>query len=95
MAPLSIWLGAAAVLLTAQSSWAERGADGQVNIIYWQAPSILNPYLSGGLKEIEAASLVLEPLARYDQTGALVPWLVDVVPTLENGGVSEDLTSIT
>ena len=79
----------------ATSAAAERGRDGQVSIIYWQAPSILNPYLSGGIKEMEAASLVLEPLARYDETGTIVPWLVDEVPTLENGGVSEDLMSIT
>ena len=40
----------------------ERGRDGAVGIIYWQAPSILNAYLSGGTKDIEAASLVTEPL---------------------------------
>jgi len=73
----------------------ERGRDGDVKIIYWQAPSILNPYLSGGTKDIEAASLVIEPLARYNETGALVPWLAENVPTVANGGVSEDLTSIT
>ncbi len=73
----------------------ERGRDGNVSIIYWQAPSILNPFLSGGTKDIEAASMIIEPLARYNQDGALVPWLVDEVPTVENGGVSEDLTSIT
>ena len=52
---------------------AERGKDGQLNLLYWQAPSIINAYLSGGTKDIEAASLVLEPLARYDETGAMVP----------------------
>ncbi|MEM9425210.1 MAG: peptide ABC transporter substrate-binding protein [Pseudomonadota bacterium] len=72
-----------------------RGRDGDVKIIYWQAPSILNPYLSGGTKDIEAASLVVEPLARFDSSGTIVPWLVDEIPTVENGGVSEDLTSIT
>ncbi|MEL6600196.1 MAG: peptide ABC transporter substrate-binding protein [Pseudomonadota bacterium] len=74
---------------------AERGADGNLNIIYWQAPSILNPYLSGGTKEVEAASLVIEPLARYNQDGEMVPYLVDEIPTVENGGVAEDLKSIT
>lgn len=86
---------AAVSLSTASFASAERGRDGQVNILYWQAPSILNPYLSGGIKELEAASLVLEPLARYDETGTIVPWLVDDVPTLENGGVAEDMMSIT
>jgi peptide/nickel transport system substrate-binding protein len=72
-----------------------RGRDGEVKIIYWQAPSIMTPYLSGGTKDLEAASLVIEPLARYNDDGDLVPWLVDTVPTVENGGVSEDLTQIT
>ena len=73
----------------------ERGRDGEVKIIYWQAPSILNPFLSGGTKDIEAASLVIEPLARFNSSGELTAWLVDEVPTVANGGVSEDLTSIT
>lgn len=66
-----------------------------INILYWQAPSSLNMYLSGGTKEIDAASLIWEPLARYDENGNLVPWLAEEIPTLENGGVSEDLTTIT
>ncbi|MEO1140068.1 MAG: peptide ABC transporter substrate-binding protein [Pseudomonadota bacterium] len=86
---------ASAVWILASTAQAERSADGQVNVIYWQAPSIMNPYLSGGTKDLEAASLVVEPLARYDETGAIVPWLVDDVPTVENGGVADDLTSIT
>ncbi|MFN3614499.1 MAG: peptide ABC transporter substrate-binding protein [Rubrimonas sp.] len=84
-----------AALLTAGAAQAERGADGQLNILYWQAVSILNPYLSGGTKDIEGSSLVIEPLARYDEAGNMVPWLVEEIPTLENGGVSEDLTTIT
>ena len=70
-------------------------SEDTVNILFWQAASSLNMYLSGGTKEFEAAALVIEPLARYDSDGVMVPWLVDEVPTVENGGVSEDLTSIT
>ncbi|MCB1406359.1 MAG: peptide ABC transporter substrate-binding protein, partial [Rhodobacteraceae bacterium] len=89
-------LGAAATLaMMPVSAMAERGDSGHLNLIYWQAPSIMNPYLSGGTKEQEASSIVLEPLARYDENGVLVPWLVDEIPTVENGGVSEDLMSIT
>jgi len=86
---------AAAAVALAPAAFAERASDGDVKIIYWQAPSILNPFLSGGTKDIEAASMIIEPLARYDETGTLVPWLVEEVPTVANGGVSEDLTSIT
>lgn len=81
--------------LLASLGFAQRGADGDLTILYWQAASTLNPYLSGGTKDIEAGSLILEPLARYDETGMMVPWLVDEIPTVENGGVSEDLMSIT
>ncbi|CUH85662.1 peptide ABC transporter substrate-binding protein [Thalassovita mediterranea] len=91
----TLMLGAVAATTLAPAAIAERGADGHVNIIYWQAPSILNPYLSSGTKEIEAASLVIEPLGRYDPTGALIPYLAEEIPTLENGGVSEDLKTIT
>ncbi len=91
----TLMLGAAAAFVMAPAAMAERGADGHVNIIYWQAPSILNPYLSGGTKDIEAASLTIEPLARYDETGKMVPYLAAEIPTVANGGVSEDLTSIT
>ena len=66
-----------------------------VNILYWQAVSTMNPYLSGGTKEIEAASLVLEPLANYDDNGEMVPVLAAEIPTRENGGVAEDMRSIT
>ncbi|WP_179380326.1 peptide ABC transporter substrate-binding protein [Jannaschia marina] len=84
-----------APLAHADGHEGERGRDGQVNIIYWQAPSTMNPFLSGGTKDVEAGSLVVEPLARFDETGTIQPWLVDEIPTVENGGVSEDLTQIT
>ncbi|QPM89252.1 peptide ABC transporter substrate-binding protein [Pseudooceanicola algae] len=91
----TILLGAAATVALAPAAMAERGADGHVNIIYWQAPSILNPYLSSGTKDIESSSLILEPLARFDEKGGLVPYLAEEIPTVGNGGVSEDLTTIT
>ena len=85
----------AAVLAFASAAVAERGTDGQLKMLYWQAPSILNPFLSGGTKDIHAASLVLEPLARYDENGEMVPALATEIPTVENGGVSTDLLAIT
>jgi peptide/nickel transport system substrate-binding protein len=91
----SLLLGATALVLAPAAALAERGSSGHLNIIYWQAPSTLNPYLSGGTKEIESSSLILESLARFNQDGNIVPWLAESVPTVENGGISEDLTSIT
>ncbi|MEM9100274.1 MAG: peptide ABC transporter substrate-binding protein [Pseudomonadota bacterium] len=87
--------GTALAAFLASPALAERGEDGQLNIIYWQAPSTQNPYLSGGTKELESASLVLEPLANYDPAGNMLPTLAAEIPTLENGGISEDLKSIT
>lgn len=72
-----------------------RGTDGTVNLLYWQAVSIVNPYLSSGTKDYHAGSIVLEPLFNYNPDGELVPVLAQEIPTLENGGISEDLTSIT
>lgn len=91
----TLMLGAAAAIALAPAAFAERASDGDVKIIYWQAPSILNPFLSGGTKDVESSSMIIEPLARYNEMGELVPWLVDEIPTVANGGVSEDLTQIT
>ena len=69
--------------------------DDTLTLLFWQDPSIANPYLSRGNKDTEAAALVLEPLATYDENGELVPRLAASIPTAENGGVSEDRTTIT
>ena len=95
MKALLVTLIAMTATLAAGAAEAQRGRDGHLDIVYWQAPSILNPYLSGGTKDEEAASLVLEPLARYDDSGNLVAWLAEKVPTPANGGVSPDLRRIT
>lgn len=97
MQKLRILLAAsvASVALAGTPALAERGTDGDLKILFWQAVSTLNPYLSGGTKEVYSASMVIEPLARYDETGTLVPMLAAEIPTVENGGVAADLKSIT
>lgn len=64
-------------------------------ILYWQAASLPGPYLTGGTKDQDAGAITLEPLMNIDPEGNLVPKLVTEVPTVENGGISEDLTTIT
>ncbi|MDE3238991.1 MAG: peptide ABC transporter substrate-binding protein [Paracoccaceae bacterium] len=91
----SLMLGAAALLAAAPAFGAGRGSDGQLNLLYWQAPSIMNPYLSSGTKDLEASSIVIEPLARYNPKGEMIPYLAADIPTVANGGVSKDLMSIT
>jgi len=88
-------LGAAAIIGFGTAAMAERGTDGNVNVLYWQAPSTLNPYLSSGTKDVEAASLVLEGFAGFDQNGEVIARLAVDVPTVANGGITEDLKQIT
>ncbi len=88
-------MGAVACFGMASAALAERGADGNVNVLYWQAVSIMNPYLSSGTKDVEASSLVLEPLAGFDEKGNVFARLAAEIPSTENGGISADLTQIT
>ena len=91
------WLFGLAMLLVALvvgSCGDGRDPEG-LTILYWQAPSIANPYLTGGTKDIDAATLVLEPLANYDADAELAPRLAEAIPTVANGGVSGDGTAIT
>lgn len=74
---------------------ATRGSDGTLSLFYWQAPTILNPYLSPSVKDQAASRLVYEPLASFDAEGTLVPFLAAEVPTLENGDVAGDGRSVT
>ena len=68
---------------------------GTLTILYWQAASLPNPYLSGGGKDVDAAAITLEPLANLNEAGEFALKLAAEVPTLENGGISADLTTIT
>ncbi|MEM8922529.1 MAG: peptide ABC transporter substrate-binding protein [Actinomycetota bacterium] len=77
------------------SSGAEAGSGGELLLLQWQAPSQANGLLSSGTKDILAASLVNEPLARFDPAGVIQPTLAAEIPTVENGGVAADFTSIT
>ncbi|MDJ0961793.1 MAG: peptide ABC transporter substrate-binding protein [Acidimicrobiia bacterium] len=80
---------------TAAPSGGEAGQGGELLLLQWQAATHLNPYTGTGTKDIQAASLVIEPLVEYDGNGNLTPSLVTEIPTLANGGQSEDLTQLT
>ncbi len=56
---------------------------------------MLNTHLATGTKDFDASRLILEPLAAIGPDGQPVPLLVEEIPTIENGGIAEDLTSIT
>jgi len=71
------------------------GDSDTLRLLYWQAPTILNPHLSTGFKDSEASRITLEPLASFDNNGEMVPFLAAEIPTLENGGLAEDGRSVT
>ncbi|HUG15432.1 MAG TPA: peptide ABC transporter substrate-binding protein [Thermomicrobiales bacterium] len=74
---------------------ATRGGDGLLRILWWQAPTVLNGHLSVAGKDIGAIHICMEPLAYFNSDGTLTPVLAAEVPSVENGGVAEDLTSVT
>lgn len=73
----------------------ERGAGGQLGVLSVQAASGLSVHNATGGKDISAGSVISEALLQYDGDGALVPVLVNEVPTLENGLLAEDLSTVT
>jgi peptide/nickel transport system substrate-binding protein len=73
----------------------QRGAGGELKILQWQAATHLSNLVSQGTKDSLAASLITEALLSYAQDGTLLPNLVTEVPSVENGGVSQDLKTVT
>ena len=94
VALVALLAACAAPAATDTAAPAERDPK-ELVILYWQAASIPNAYLSGGTKDIDASAITLEPLASVDPDGLFVPRLAAEIPTLENGGVSEDGLTIT
>jgi peptide/nickel transport system substrate-binding protein len=86
---------AAAELPASGTENQERGAGGELKIIQWQAPSQLNGMVATGDKDNLAALFVSESLMVRNADGNLVPVLVTEVPSVENGLLAEDLTSVT
>lgn len=85
----------ALLLLLAACNPFESSEDRVLTILYWQAPTLPGPYQAGGYKDRDAGAITLEPLASYDPAGVLVPRLAASIPTVANGGLSEDGMSIT
>ncbi|HEV2067970.1 MAG TPA: peptide ABC transporter substrate-binding protein, partial [Thermomicrobiales bacterium] len=80
---------------TAGTESQQRGAGGDLRIIQWQAPSHLSGPTATGDKDNLGASLVSESLLLRLPDGRLIPNLVKEVPTVENGLLAEDFTSVT
>jgi peptide/nickel transport system substrate-binding protein len=72
-----------------------RGAGGDLKVLWWQGPTILNPHLSIGVKDGDGSRIFYEPLISFDPEGNYVPVLAAEVPTLQNGGIARDGLSVT
>jgi peptide/nickel transport system substrate-binding protein len=68
---------------------------GTLKLLWWQAPTILNPHLQQGAKDIDAATPVLEPLAWFGPDGKPIAALAAAIPSVDNGGISRDLKTTT
>lgn len=92
---ISRLIASALALTVATPALADRGTDGELKVLYWQAATVLNPYLSTGAKDVDPASMVVEPLALVADDGSLMPVLAAQIPSVENGGIAPDFTSVT
>src|SRR5499427_3056972 len=73
----------------------KRGGGGPLRLLYWQAPTQLNPHFAVGIKDGHAANLFCEALVRWDRDAVLLPVLAAEIPSRENGGVAADGRSVT
>ncbi len=73
----------------------ERGAGGDLNIIQWQAATLMSPHVATGVKDFLPAVLMLEPLIHYLSDASMIPNLLSKMPSQEDGDLAEDLTSVT
>ena len=72
-----------------------RGQGDTLTLLYFQAPTVVNPHLSPGTKDLSASRITYEPLASFDKDGKLIPILAAEIPSLENSQVAADGTSVT
>ena len=73
----------------------KRGGGGALRLLWWQAPTLLNPHFATGTKDQDASRIFYEPLAGWDSDGNLIPALAAEIPTRENGGLAADGKSVT
>jgi peptide/nickel transport system substrate-binding protein len=72
-----------------------RGGGGALKVLWWQAPTLLNPHFAVGTKDQDGSRVFYEPLAGWGPDGNLVPVLAAEIPSVENGGLAKDGMSVT
>src|SRR5579883_586770 len=87
--------GVARAQTPSQYKPTKRGGGGALKLLWWQAPTMLNPHFATGTKDQEATRIFYEPLAGWDNDGNLVPILAAEIPDFENNGLARDGRSVT
>src|SRR5665811_2314121 len=72
-----------------------RGEGGELRMIQWQAATSAFSHTATGTKDFLISDMVLEPLLRYLPDGTIIPDLAAEVPSVENGLLEKDLSSVT
>ncbi len=80
---------------TAEGGSTASSAPSQAVLIIPEEPATLNQYHGDAAIIRQVADAVSAPLAVPNADGEFIPVLAEAIPTLENGGVSEDLKTIT
>jgi len=70
------------------------GGGGPLKLLWWQAPTLINPHFAIGTKDQEASRIFYEPLAAWDDEGNLVPVLAAEIPSRESGTLATDGKSV-
>src|SRR6202451_3581786 len=70
----------------------KRGGGGALKVLWWQAPTLLNPHFANGTKDQDGSRVFYEPLAGWGPDGDLVPVLAAEISCAEAGTVDKDLT---
>src|SRR5690606_20688741 len=69
----------------------ERGSQGELRILWWQAPTVLIPHLGADA----GYQFVMEPMLHYFPDDSIQPILLSETPSVENGLLAEDLSEVT
>ena len=74
----------------------KRGGGGALKTLFWQGPTLLNPHFAVGTKDQEGSRASSTSRWRAGtQEGNLIPILATEVPSVENGMLARDGSSVT
>jgi peptide/nickel transport system substrate-binding protein len=96
MASQLLALGGVAMAQSKQPIYkpTKRGGGGLLKVLWWQAPTLLNPHFATGTKDQDGSRVFYEPLASWDQDGNLRPVLAETIPGREDGTLAPDGKSV-